>query len=96
MIERSIERVIFVSRWLMAPIYLGLVAVLGVLVVKFLEELVHLVPHVLDLRETDVILMTLTLLDLSLAASLVLMMIFSGYENFVSKIDTAKNLQSET
>jgi uncharacterized protein (TIGR00645 family) len=88
MFERSIERVIFVSRWLMAPIYLGLVAVLGVLVVKFLEELWHFVPHVLDLRETDVILMTLTLLDLSLAASLVLMMIFSGYENFVSKIDT--------
>jgi uncharacterized protein (TIGR00645 family) len=88
MFERSIERVIFVSRWLMAPIYLGLVAVLGVLVVKFLEELWHFVPHVLDLRETDVILMTLTLLDLSLASSLVLMMIFSGYENFVSKIDT--------
>lgn len=88
MIEQSIERVIFVSRWLMAPIYLGLVAVLGVLVVKFLEELWHFVPHVLDLRETDVILVTLTLLDLSLAASLVLMMIFSGYENFVSKIDT--------
>jgi uncharacterized protein (TIGR00645 family) len=43
---------------------------------------------VLDPRETDVILMTLTLLDLSLAASLALMMIFSGYENFVSKIDT--------
>ena len=56
MIERSIERVIFVSRWLMAPIYLGLVAVLGVLVVKFMEELYHFVPHVLDLRETDVIL----------------------------------------
>ena len=52
------------------------------------QEHPELVPHVLDLRETDVILMTLTLLDLSLAASLVLMMIFSGYENFVSKIDT--------
>ena len=88
MIEQTIERMIFVSRWLMAPIYLGLVVVLGVLVVKFLEELAHFVPHVLELRETDVILMTLTLLDLSLAASLVLMMIFSGYENFVSKIDT--------
>jgi uncharacterized protein (TIGR00645 family) len=88
MIENAIERMIFVSRWLMAPIYLGLVVVLGVLVVKFLEELFHFVPHVLELRETDVILMTLTLLDLSLAASLVLMMIFSGYENFVSKIDT--------
>ena len=88
MIETAVQRLIFMSRWLMAPIYLGLIVVLGVLVVKFLEELWHFVPHVLDLRETDVILMTLTLLDLSLAASLVLMMIFSGYENFVSKIDT--------
>lgn len=88
MIETGVERLIFMSRWLMAPIYLGLVVVLGVLVVTFLEELLHFVPHVLELRETDVILMTLTLLDISLAASLVLMMIFSGYENFVSKIDT--------
>ena len=72
----------------MAPIYLGLIVVLGVLVVTFLEELIHFVPHVFELRETDVILMTLSLLDVSLAASLVLMMIFAGYENFVAKIDT--------
>ena len=91
MIETAVERLIFMSRWIMAPIYLGLVLVLGVLMVKFMEELYHFVPHVLDLRETDVILMTLTLLDISLAASLVLMMIFSGYENFVSKIDTGEN-----
>ena len=87
MIESTVERLIFVSRWLMAPIYLGLILVLGVLMVKFLEELYHFVPLVLDLKDTDVILMTLTLLDLSLAASLVLMMVFAGYENFVSRID---------
>ncbi|MFZ1428429.1 MAG: TIGR00645 family protein [Geminicoccaceae bacterium] len=91
MIETAVERVIFMSRWIMAPIYLGLILVLGVLMVKFMEELYHFVPHVLELRETDVILMTLTLLDISLAASLVLMMIFSGYENFVSRIDTGDN-----
>ena len=67
MIETAVERLIFMSRWIMAPIYLGLVLVLGVLMVKFMEELYHFVPHVLDLRETDVILMTLTLLDISLA-----------------------------
>ena len=88
MIESTVERLIFVSRWLMAPIYLGLILVLGVLMVKFIEELYHFVPLVLDLKDTDVILMTLTLLDLSLAASLVLMMVFAGYENFVSRIDT--------
>ncbi len=91
MIETAVERLIFMSRWIMAPIYLGLILVLGVLMVKFMEELYHFVPHVLELRETDVILMTLTLLDISLAASLVLMMIFSGYENFVSRIDTGDN-----
>lgn len=91
MIETAVERLIFMSRWIMAPIYLGLILVLGVLMVKLMEELYHFVPHVLELRETDVILMTLTLLDISLAASLVLMMIFSGYENFVSRIDTGDN-----
>lgn len=88
MLEKAVERLIFTSRWLMAPFYLGLIAVLAVLMVKFLQELWHFVPHVLDLKETDVILVTLSLLDLTLAASLVLMMIFAGYENFVSRIDT--------
>ena len=88
MIEKTIERLIFASRWLMAPFYLGLIAVLGDADGQVPQELLHFVPHVLDLRETDVILMTLSLLDLSLAASLVLMMIFAGYENFVSRIDT--------
>ena len=88
MFEKAVERLIFTSRWLMAPFYLGLIAVLGVLVIKFAQEVVHFVPLVFDLKETDVILVTLTLLDLTLAASLVLMMIFAGYENFVSRIDT--------
>jgi uncharacterized protein (TIGR00645 family) len=88
MIENAIERVIFGSRWLMAPFYLGLIVVLAVLMVKFAQELLHFVPHVFDLEETDVILMTLSMLDLTLGASLVLMMIFAGYENFVSRIDT--------
>jgi uncharacterized protein (TIGR00645 family) len=88
MIERALERLIFWSRWLMAPFYFGLIAVLGVLMVKFVQEIYRFVPHVLDLGDIDVILMTLSLLDLTLAASLVLMMVFSGYENFVSRIDT--------
>lgn len=88
MIERALERLIFWSRWLMAPFYFGLIAVLGVLMIKFAQEIYLFVPHVLDLGDIDVILMTLSLLDLTLAASLVLMMIVSGYENFVSRIDT--------
>ncbi|MFL5332873.1 MAG: TIGR00645 family protein [Geminicoccaceae bacterium] len=88
MIEKAVERLIFTSRWLMAPFYLGLIAVLAVLMIKFAQEVWHFLPEVLDLKETDVILVTLSLLDLTLAASLVLMMVFAGYENFVSRIDT--------
>jgi uncharacterized protein (TIGR00645 family) len=88
MLERVVERVIFMSRWLMAPFYLGLITVLGALVVKFGEAVYHLLPVTLELSENDLILLTLSLIDLTLTASLVLMMILAGYENFVSRIDT--------
>ena len=90
MIERVLEQLIFMSRWLMAPFYLGLIVVLGAMMVKFTQEVVHFVPGILAFKETDVILTALSLLDLTLAASLVLMMVFSGYENFVSRIDTGE------
>jgi uncharacterized protein (TIGR00645 family) len=91
MIERALEQLIFMSRWLMAPFYLGLIIVLGAMMVKFTQEVVHFVPGILEFKETDVILTALSLLDLTLAASLVLMMVFSGYENFVSRIDTGND-----
>jgi uncharacterized protein (TIGR00645 family) len=89
--ERAIEGVIFASRWLMAPVYLGLVASLGILVYTFLSELAREVPNVSSMSETDVILLVLTLVDLSLAGNLVLIVIFSGYENFVSRIEAAQH-----
>lgn len=92
MIERRFEQVIFASRWLLAPFYLGLVVALGMLLVKFGQELFHILPHVLDMAEKDMILMILTLIDLSLAGNLLLMVIFSGYENFVSKMDVADHV----
>jgi uncharacterized protein (TIGR00645 family) len=88
MLERAIEGVIYGSGWLMAPFYLGLIWVLGALMIKFLQEIYHFVPLTLQMGDIDLILLTLSLLDLTLAASLVLMMILSGYENFVSKLDT--------
>jgi uncharacterized protein (TIGR00645 family) len=72
----------------MAPIYIGLVLTLVALLAKFIQELIHFVPHVLEMTETQVVLAVLTFIDLSFAASLLIMIIFSGYENFVSKIDT--------
>ena len=88
MIEHVLERFIFASRWIMAPFYLGLVVALAMLLVKFAQELLHVAPGVFSMSETAVILAVLTLIDLSLAGNLLLMVIFAGYENFVSKIDT--------
>jgi uncharacterized protein (TIGR00645 family) len=88
-IERNLERGIFASRWLLAPFYVGLVGSLVLLLIKFVQEFIHLVPRVLELSDTEALLGVLTLVDLSLAANLLLMVIFAGYENFVSKIDAA-------
>jgi uncharacterized protein (TIGR00645 family) len=88
MIERTVERLFFASRWLLAPVYLGLSVALVVLGIKFFEELFHAFTHVLSWTEAEVVLSLLALVDLSLVAGLIVMVMFSGYENFVSKIDT--------
>jgi uncharacterized protein (TIGR00645 family) len=89
MIERAIEKLLFASRWLLAPIYLGLSVALFVLGLKFFQELWHTLTHVMVFSEADVVLSLLALVDLTLVASLIVMVMFSGYENFVSKIDMA-------
>jgi uncharacterized protein (TIGR00645 family) len=88
-IEHALELLIFNSRWLLAPFYLGLVGGVLIMLIKFCQEFFHLVPHILSAPESDIILMILTLVDMSLVANLLIIIIFSGYENFVSKIDTA-------
>ncbi len=88
-VEHALEVVIFTSRWLLAPFYIGLVVSVAMLLVKFAQEFLHLLPHFLASAESEVILAILTLVDMSLVANLLLIIIFSGYENFVSKIDTA-------
>lgn len=87
-IERGLEVLVFNSRWLLAPFYIGLVGGIGMLLVKFGQEFFHVLPHVLEFSEGDFILALLTLVDMSLVANLLLIIVFSGYENFVSKIDT--------
>src|ERR1700687_677379 len=86
-IERLIERGVFQSRWLMAPFYLGLIVSLFVLLITFWRELAHFAAMILTASETDVVLGVLALIDLSLTGNLVLIVIFSGYENFVSRIN---------
>ena len=88
-IETRFERGLFASRWLMAPMYLGLVVSLAMLLVTFLKEIAYYAPQVLTMTPDQTILAILTLIDLSLAANLLLIVLFSGYENFVSKFDIA-------
>jgi uncharacterized protein (TIGR00645 family) len=83
MIERTVERLFFASRWLIAPVYLGLSLALVVLGIKFFEELFHALTHVTSVSEADVVLSLLALVDLALVAGLIVMVMFSGYENFV-------------
>ena len=90
-IERLIETFIFSSRWILSIFYIGLVFALGVLVVKFVQEALHVVGMVLRATEAEVMLSTLALVDLTFTASLIVIVIFSGYENFVSKIDAAQH-----
>ena len=87
MLERWIERVIFASRWLLAPLYIALAFALFGVILKFGQGLLHFLPHIFEIDESRVILDLLSLVDLALTASLVVIVIFSGYENFVSRID---------
>ena len=86
-VERAFEAVLFNSRWLMAPFYLGLVISLAALLYKFALLLWEFILHAPSAKESDVILGVLSLIDISLTGNLILIVVFSGYENFVSKID---------
>jgi uncharacterized protein (TIGR00645 family) len=85
--EKAFEMFIFASRWILAPFYLGLAISLIVLLIKFIAELFHIATHAFTATESEVILGVLALVDLTLTGSLLVIVIFSGYENFVSKID---------
>jgi len=87
MIERWLEKFLFTSRWLLAPFYVMLVVTLGVLLVKAVQETWHVATNALASTEAEVILGVLALVDLTFTGSLIVIVIFSGYENFVSKIE---------
>ena len=86
-VEHGFESILFNSRWLMAPFYLGLVVSLAVLLLKFGMMLWEFILHAPGAKETDIILGVLSLIDVSLTGNLILIVVFSGYENFVSRID---------
>lgn len=86
--ERLIETLMIRARWLLAPVYLGLSLALLALAIKFFQEVIHLIFHIIDMKEADLILVILSLIDLAMVGGLLVMVMMSGYENFVSKIDT--------
>ena len=87
-IERGAETALFNSRWLMAPFYVGLIVAIGVLLLKFARMLWEFILDAPGAKSTDTILGVLSLIDVVLVANLILIVVFSGYENFVSRIDT--------
>ena len=88
-LESITEKMIFASRWLLAPLYLGLAGGLVVLVIRFGHNFFEFVAHATTVSQHDLITDLLQLLDLTLLGNLILIVIFSGYENFVSKIRIA-------
>ena len=85
--ERIIESTMYASRWLLAPIYMGLSLAVLLLCIKFFQEAIHVFPLVFSMKESDLVLVTLSLVDMALVGGLLVMVMLSGYENFVSAID---------
>lgn len=85
--ERFLENAMYASRWLLAPVYFGLSLGLIALTIKFFQEIFHIQPHIFSVSESDMILTLLSLVDMTLVGGLLVMVMFSGYENFVSQLD---------
>ena len=92
-IETITERLMYASRWILAPVYLGMSLALFALLIKFYQELYHFLPHILEIDESTLVLNLLTLIDLTLVGSLIVIVMFSGYENFVSQLDIGENTE---
>ena len=90
-IEHKLESFMFNSRWLLAPFYVGLVLAICILLIKFIKEFIAFAPTVLTAEGSEIIIGVLTLIDVVMIANLLIIIVFAGYENFVSKINTDEN-----
>lgn len=89
--EAFIEKLLYRSRWILAPIYLGLSLAVLALGIKFFQEVAHLLLHIIDMTEADMVLIILSLVDIAMVGGLLVMVMMSGYENFVSQLDVSEN-----
>jgi uncharacterized protein (TIGR00645 family) len=92
-VEKTIESLLYASRWLLAPIYIGLSLALLAIGIKFFQEVFHFLPQVFDTPEADLVLVVLSLVDIALVGGLLVMVMLSGYENFVSRIDIREGVE---
>jgi uncharacterized protein (TIGR00645 family) len=88
---RPLPQLIFASRWLQLPLYLGLIVAQCVYVVLFIKELVHLVSHTMSFTEQEIMLVVLGLIDVVMISNLLIMVIVGGYETFVSRMELQKH-----
>ncbi|MCL6233547.1 MULTISPECIES: TIGR00645 family protein [Acinetobacter] len=84
--ERFFHNTMYAARWILAPVYFGLSFALLLLAIKFFQEVIHVLPHILEYSEADLILVILSLVDMTMVGGLIVMVMFSGYENFVSQL----------
>ncbi len=91
MIEKFFDTCIYAARWLLAPLYLGLSLILLAILIKFFQDVWLLYSHLLEMPERDLILHILGMVDLVLVSGLALMVMFSGYENFVSRLEVGES-----
>ena len=80
--ERFIENAMYASRWLLAPIYLGLSLGLLILALKFFQEIIHVIPNIFTMLEAEVILLLLSLIDMALVGGLLVMVMISDLRPF--------------
>ena len=85
--ESLFEKLFYSARWILAPLFLGLSLALLALALKFFQEVWHVLPHVFELSESDLILSLLSMVDMGLVGGLIMMVMYSSYENFVSRLD---------
>lgn len=85
--ESFVEKLLYRSRWILAPIYLGLSLAVLALGIKFFQEVYHLLIHIVTMGEAEMVLIILSLIDIAMVGGLLVMVMMSGYENFVSQLN---------
>ena len=86
-VESLVEKTLFASRWLLCPLYIGLAFLLLLFTIHFFRELIDITIHAFSVTEQDLVVEAMTLIDLALAGGLIVMIMLSGYENYISKLD---------